>query len=344
MSSIQEALSTTQVILTRYILTLCFLLGIFGNICNISIFIQKPLRLNSCSIYFIAASLINLLIIIFGIIPTISASYITDPSLYLPWACKLKLYGLHSLLMMSRMYILMACIDQYTFCSSNVRLRQFSRRQVALKLLPIILIMWLIIPIHMLVFVDVQIPYIKCGTSGIYSLIYSIYSFVCSSLPLILMIVFSSLAFYNLRQANRRVVPANNNQPQVGNFRPKRYDYQIMLMLIYQVIIYLISNILHPTNTLYMALTAVPKGSPPKSPLRLTIEGFITYLTWGFLIYINSCSTFYINFCASKVFRLRFYNLLKFIFNWFIHGQRGQEQHQIDTLGVSAAFRSTRRQ
>jgi hypothetical protein len=49
-------------------------------------------------------------------------------------------------------------------------------------------------------------------------------------------------------------------------------------------------------------------------------------------------------FCASKVFRLRFYNLLKFIFNWFIHGQRGQEQHQIDTLGVSAAFRSTRRQ
>lgn len=345
MSSIQGALTTTQLVLTRYILPICLILGIFGNIFNICIFIQKNLRQNSCSIYFIAASSVNILIIIFGVIPTISASYRTDPSLYLSWACKLKLYGLHSLLMMSRIYIVMACINQYVFCSSSVRLRQFSRPQIAFKLLPTVPIIWLIVPIHMLVFVDVQISYVRCGTSGTYSFIYSIYSFICSSIPLILMILFSLLAFYNLRQVQRRVIPGNINPPLAeGNIRPKRYDYQLMAMLICQVTVYLISNVLHPTNTLYMSLTAVPKGSPPKSALRLSIEGFITYLTWGFLIYLNSCLTFYINFCASKVFRQRFYNLLKVIFYWCIYGQRGVEQLQNAGTNVSAALRSTRRQ
>ncbi len=343
MSSIEGALATTQIVLTRYILPICFVLGVFGNVCNIGIFVQKPLRVNSCSIYFIAASSVNLLIIIFGITPTISSSYITEPALYLSWACKLKLYGLHSLLMMSRSYIVMACIDQYSFSSSNARLRQFSSRKVALKVLSIIPIIWVLIPIHMLVFVDIQIPNVRCGTSGTYSLIYSIYSFIVSSLPLILMVIFSSLAFYNLRQISRRVLPVTNNQTGEGNMRLRKYDYQIMIMLICQVIIYLMSNTLHPTNTLYMALTTVPKGSPPKSALRLAIEGFVTYLTWGFLIYINSCSTFYINFLASKVFRLRFYNLLSFIFNWCIYGQRGQEQHRVVDMDVSATLKSTRR-
>jgi hypothetical protein len=344
MSSIAETLATTHVVLTRYILPLCLILGIFGNICNICIFIQKQLRSNSCSIYFIAASVVNLLIIIFGIIPTISASFITDPSLYLTWACKLKLYGLHSLLMMSRIYVVMACIDRYTFCSSNARLRQFSRRQIALKILPIVVIIWLLVPIHMLIFVEVQIPYIRCGTSGTYSLVYSIYSFICSSLPLTLMIIFSMLAVYNLRQVNQRVLPVNNNQLGTGHIRLKKYDYQIMMMLIGEVIIYLISNILHPTNTLYMLLTAVPKGSPPKSASRLAIEGFVTYLTWGFLIYLNSCSTFYINFCTSKVFRSRFYHLWSFVFNWCRHDQRGLDPSRTNNTGVSMAMKTIRRQ
>ncbi|CAF0852069.1 unnamed protein product [Adineta steineri] len=344
MSSIQEILNTTQLVLSRYILPICLIMGIFGNVCNICIFIQKKLRVNACSIYFLAASSVNLLIIIFGIIPTISASYIADPSLYLTWACKLKLYGLHSLLMMSRVYIALACIDQYFFCSANPRLRQFSGRKVALIAVPIVPVAWLVIPIHMLIFVDVQIPYVKCGTSGVYSLVYSIYSFVCSSIPLILMIIFSALAFYNLRKLNQRVVPVANTQSSVATARIKKYDYQIMVMLIFEVVIYLISNVLHPTNTLYMTLTAVPKGSPPKSALRLSIEGFVTYLTWGFLIYINSCLTFYINFCVSKVFRSRFYYLCIFIFNWCKYGQRGQLQNRVHPMDVSATVKFTRAQ
>jgi hypothetical protein len=344
MSTIEEVLGTAQVVLTRYILPICFLLGLFGNICNIGIFIQKPLRSNSCSIYFIAASFVNIFIINFGIIPTISASYEIEPALYLSWACKLKLYGLHSLLMMSRTFIVLACIDQFAFSSPSVRLRQFSHCQIAFKLLPIVPAIWLIIPIHMLVFVDVQVLNIRCGTSGTYSLVYSIYSFVFSSLPLILMIIFSSWAFYNLRQANRRVLPAINHQTREDNIRRRKYDHQMMIMLICQVIVYLISNILHPTNTLYMALTTVPSGGPRKSALRLAIEGFVTYLTWGFLIYINSCSTFYINFFVSKVFRLRFYNLLSLTFNWWRYIGRRHEQPRDIGTNASTTMVSARRQ
>lgn len=196
----------------------------------------------------------------------------------------------------------------------------------------------------MLVFVDVQILSVRCGTSGLYSLIYSIYSFVCALLPLILMVTFSSLAFYNLRQVNRRVLPTNNNnQLQVGHIRVRKYDYQIMIMLICTVIVYLISTILHPTNTFYMSLTAVLKGSPPKSSLRLAIEGFITYLTWGFLIYLNSCSTFYINFYASKVFRSRFYSLIGLLFKWLRCGQQRDGQLHHNGTGVSTTIRSNRR-
>jgi hypothetical protein len=335
MASIEDRLAATQVILTRYILLVCFILGIFGNICNICIFIQKKLRVNSCSIYFIAASFINFLIIIFGITPTISASYIADPTLYFPWACKLKLYGLHSLLMMSRSYILLACIDQYTFCSPNAGLRRFSRRQIALKLVCAVPFIWLIVPIHMLIFVDIQKPSDRCGTSGVYSIIYSIYSFVCALLPLILMVIFSSMVFYNLRQVLRRVQPGNDNQMQVGHIRFRKYDYQIMIMLLCEVIVYLISTILHPITTLYMSLTTVSKGSPPISLLGIAIEGFMAYLAWGFLIYLNSCSTFYINYCVSKVFRSRFYSLISILFNWFRCNQERHAPHRHNVTGRS---------
>ncbi|CAF1138980.1 unnamed protein product [Adineta steineri] len=344
MSSITDVVAVTQLILSRYILPICLILGIFGNICNICIFIQKKLRSKPCAIYFIAASFINLLIIIFGIIPTIVASYIIDPILYLSWACKLKLYGLHSLLMMSRSYIVLACIDQYIFCSSDIHVRLFSRRQIALKLIFIVPIIWILIPLHILIFVDVHIPYVRCGPSNVYSLIYSIYSFVFTSLPLILMVVFSLLTFYNIRRISRRILPIFNNRRSVDGIRFRRYDYQIMRMLICQVIVYLISTILHPTNTLYRSLTIVSKDSPVKSSSRQVIEDFITYLTWSFLIYLNSCSTFYINFCVSQVFRSRFYRLINYLLIWLRYDQEGQRLFVQNNRRISVGMRSLQRQ
>ncbi|CAF1356291.1 unnamed protein product [Adineta ricciae] len=318
MSSIEDVLNIIQMIFSRYLLPICLFFGIFGNIFNIFIFLAKKFRSNSCSIYFLGTSFTNLFIIIFGIIPSISSSYITDPSLYLTWA---------------------SCLDQYFFSSVKPYLRRLSNTKFALKMLLIVPICWLIIPIHMLIFMNVQIPYVKCGTSGVYSLVYAIYSFLCSSTPLILMIIFSLLAFSNIRQINHRIVPAMN---VTNHIHMKNYDRQIILMLIFTVWIYFISNVLHPTNTLYMYLTTVSKGQPPKSSSRIAIEGFVTYLTWGFFIYINSCSTFYINICVSKIYRMRFVYLLKTTFNYLKNGQIIPEPNTTNHLGISTAMKIIR--
>ena len=128
-----EDLALTQAILTRYILTICLILGIIGCFCNFIVFCGKKLRSNPCSVYFIATSIFNLLVIIFGITPVLLASYLpSDPASYSSTFCKAKSYTTHAFLMMSRSSVALACVDRFALCSRNARIRSLSQRHIAI--------------------------------------------------------------------------------------------------------------------------------------------------------------------------------------------------------------------
>jgi hypothetical protein len=295
-----EDLALTQFIFTRYILTICFILGIIGCFFNLIVFCQKKLRSNSCSVYFIATSIFNLLVIICGITPTLLASYLSDDlTSYSSTFCKARSYTVHIFLMMSRSSVALACVDRFALCSHNVRIRSLSQRRVAILLVIIISILWLIIPIHLIIYIDIQEPSGRCGGAGIYLIIYSVYAAIVTSIPLVIMILFSYWTIQNLRYVRARILPVTMNIGGTINKRIQKRDIQLMTILISEVIVYFLSTVWFPIYSIYLAITS----NISKTPSRLDIEGFIRYLTLSFLIFLNSCSIFYIHLLASKLFR-----------------------------------------
>jgi len=323
--TLSEDLALTQVILTRYILVICLILGIIGSLFNFIVFGRKKLRSNSCSVYFISTSIFNLLVILFGITPVLLTSYLpNEPALSSSIFCKFRAYTTHIFLMMSRSSVALACVDRFALCSRNFHIRRFSQSHIAIILVIIISIVWLIIPIHIIIYNDIQMPGKRCGASGTYLIIYSVYAAIVTSIPLIIMIIFSFWAVQSLRYTRARVHPNIINPPM----RIRTRDIQLITILIGEVLVYFLSTVWFPIYSIYMAITS----NASKTTNRLAIEGFIRYLTLSFLIFLNSCSIFYIHLLTSKIFRQECKHLILRLFKC---------DHQNDTTafqGTSVAL------
>ncbi|CAF3873718.1 unnamed protein product, partial [Adineta steineri] len=180
-SSPYPSLVLTQQIFTRYGCPLIVVIGCLGNLLNIFLLRRKTLRTVSCNNW---------------IVPSI---YVADR----PWAmteayCKSRNYLLNASQQISRFMVVTACFDRFALCSTNVRLRQFSRVQIARQyMIPAIIIIWLIAPIYMLIFhtgVNNSCTYI--GTVALFNSIYGIT--LVGFTPPCLMFIFSLLTFRNL--------------------------------------------------------------------------------------------------------------------------------------------------
>lgn len=234
----------------------------------------------------------------FGILPMVLASYLSyDYASYSVAYCKFRSYIVHVLLMLSRSSVALACIDRFALCSSNVHIRALNQRHIAIRIMIVVFFLWILIPLHMVVQITIRMPAQRCGGGGTYSTIYGIYSAIVTAIPLIIMVVFSSMAIQGLRRVRSRVHP--NTLANNPNVRIKKRDTQFTIILISEVIIYFLSTILFPVYSIYIAITS----TTPKNSDRTAIEGFMRYITLSFLLYINSCSIFYIHLLASKAFR-----------------------------------------
>ncbi|CAF0905549.1 unnamed protein product [Didymodactylos carnosus] len=269
-------------------------MGDIGNILNCMIFLQKSLRHNNCCQYFLACSITNLIILNTGIPTNIFSLTNTNPATYSLVYCKVRMYIIHSLLMVSRFYIVLACADRYALCSPNPRIRDFTRPKVARVLIPLTLFVFFLMPIHLPILMTIQQS--KCIMPGLYNLLWSIYIMLLAGLfPLISMAVFGLLACRNIRYLRRRIQPSGVSQ----RIRIKNRDYQLMKMLFVEVIIYILTTLMYPSYAFYSALTL----NASKGTQRIANEAFVSFLSGSFLLYINNCSTFYIYVFTSTTFR-----------------------------------------
>ena len=327
--TLTEDLVLVQTILTRYVLVVCFILGIIGSICNLLFFCQKKLRSNSCSIYFIATSIFNLVVILIGMSPVLLVSFFPDEPIFKTSAfCKTRAYTIHVFLMMSRSSVVLACIDRFALCSSHAHVRRLNNQRLAILLVIFITLFWLIIPVHVAIFNDIQMPGSRCGASGIYSIFYSIYAATVTAIPLVMMTIFSFCALNNLRNVRMQIRPGLSNTN--GSTRIRKRDSQLITILISEVVIYVVSTVWFPINSIYSTITS----SVQKNADRTAIEGFIRYLALSFLLFFNSCALFYVHLLASKAFRR---DCKQFIFYLWKKRQHPQAQR---SSGESATNRN----
>lgn len=323
-----QTLATIQQYLTVSLGAL-LVVGVIGNMLNCMVFLQKRLRSNPCSVFFAAASVANVIVLIYYIIPTIHSVYNPAPENSNGIYCKVRLYIRNALLVISRCYLTMACVTCYAQSSRNAHIREFFRPIVVTRIIAVIPVIWFIIPLHIPLLTTIQNG--KClmwtGAAALYHSIYI--CFVAAILPTSLMAIFSLLAYRNLKHLMHHVQPTNTvpSNPDAEKVRLQRRDRQLSTMLFVQIIVYMAFTLAYPVQTLYNAVMLIIGGT--KSAERTAIENFTLFLTQAFLLNFYSAASFFV-FLTSPAFRKE----LRQIFSR-VHSKSAQRRNQTQTTHTS---------
>ncbi|CAF4145229.1 unnamed protein product [Rotaria sp. Silwood2] len=315
--SVISTLNLIQQYLT-IVLGILLVVGVIGNTFNCLVFLRKRLRSNACSVFFAAASIANMTVMIYYIIPTIHSVYNSPPENENLVYCKLRLYIRNALLVISRSYLTLACVACYAQTSRNVRIRAIFRPKVLLRIVIIIPIIWFIIPLHIPLTTTIQNG--KCNMwAGAAALYHSIYiCFVAAILPTSLMAIFSFMVYKNLRRITRNVHPQhgtgyNAEEPYNQHSEKMRFrqrDRQLSMMLFVQIIAYMSFTICYPFYTIYNAITLIIGGT--KSSEKTAIDNFLLFITSAFLLNFYSAASFFV-FLTSSAFRKELRQIFAFI-------------------------------
>ena len=302
--------------IARYGLSTLLVLGNFGNVFTILILGRTTKqRVNSCSLYLLSASISNWIVINTALVSNIVGVDNIDPQHTSNVVCKMRWSGVHALLMLSRSFskfiedcfhlyclhiVVAACIDRWALCSQNGLIRSFARPKVAFRVIVMLLVVWTLIPIHMAVFFSNNTG--RCiALPGTYAFFYAIYSLiVIGILPLLLMIIFSLLAWYNLQKIRSRVAPMGG-AAAARNINIHKRDRDLMLMLTGEVIVYCITTIPYPINLIYSVSTS--SLGIYKDPMRIAIESLVGYIISPLLNFMYCVAQFYGKTKSSHVGR-----------------------------------------
>ncbi|CAF1527606.1 unnamed protein product [Adineta ricciae] len=321
-SSLVSTFAFAQTILIQYVETTLFVFGTIGSILNILLFSQQKFRSNSCSIYFLASSIATLILLFPGVIPQIYALTNTPNPIFNQGFCRARGYLTQMSAMLCRWLLTIACIDRCLLTSTNPRLRHLATVPIARKIVLLLFMMWLLIPIHILIFTDVRrIGYISCmmstNASAIYHTVYTI--LVGGILPPLIMVICTKVLWKSLQAKRQR-----QELTQIRQKKREVRDAQILAMLVLQVFIFILFTLPYMMFNLYLAFT---RSVMNKSADRLAIEAFLQLFT-EITVFVHPSVTFYSNTLVSQTFRNELFILI-----WKIltcgHDQRFHHRRRI---------------
>jgi hypothetical protein len=280
--------------------------GTFGHVFNLIIFSKRSRRTNPISLYFLSATITDVLVIYTGCL----IRYLQDVDNIDPvnndlTACKIRSFVYYTSLSLSNWYILLATIDRYLISSEDNLKRQLSTIKNAYRIIACLTIIFILCYCHILILYNIQTStnssnrlqnycYPQRGPYRTFSDSQILIQF--SLLPPILMSVFVILIIKNIRASHKRI--ANTFVVQ-QNARIKKRDIQLSKMLLLQVIITIVCSLPLAISQLSTTMTL----TWTKTPLRLTIEGFCAQIARN-LAFFNCSVSFYLYTLSGSQFRL----------------------------------------
>ncbi|CAF1429642.1 unnamed protein product [Adineta ricciae] len=311
------ALSSTQYYLFRFVSPVVIFLGTVGCIINLTVFTQKILRKNTCSVYFIAYNIGNFIYIYAApFYVTLNVGYSIDASIQYLVLCRLRFYTTVLLNCLCSFYLVMASIDRVLITSSNARTRQKSTLRMAYVCVIGGSIFWALFHSHVLFLTNIIqiIPNVfQCySEQGIYRVFLSYYVLIKEILALVLLIMCGLRSVKNIRRSVRRIEDATGALSRTaagGNSTHSTVarDRQLAFMLLMDILIYGLFCSTFAIFLLYQQLTQYNV----KSPVQIQIESIVRNLA-QFAASIPVSTSFYTNMIASKTFR----NEVKKAFSW----------------------------
>lgn len=233
-----------------------------------------------------------------------------DPVTSMPVFCKMRIYVLQSSALTYRWCLTVACFDRYAITAINVRLRNIARVSIAHRVVIMIIVAWIVLPMHSLIFYNLRET--TCGIiySSAAALYHSIFTTVVAAiLPTSIMATCALLIYRNLirKQQRRQCIGLQERagKNETNRLESKR-DQQVLLMLLTQAIVYVGTTTPLMGMYFYNALTIYVSN---KSAGRLAIERFSLYLAELINFLFPACS-FYLYTMASRIFRRELINML----------------------------------
>ena len=278
-----------------------FIFGIVGNILNILILSQRPLRSNPCVAIFLASSTAGIIAILSGLTSRVLSGATVDLSSTINWICKLRGFILFASRAATFWLIMLATMDRWVLSSTNVHRRNMSSMKNSLRGIMIISVSSIVIHSQLFYCYEANLigTPLKCFTRNIGCRLMNDLTFAIIAIlfPLIFIAIFGWMTIINMRHTRGRVEPMtveNHSKKINGNLqRSKKIDQHLLFMLFVQVILLALFTLPLAIQKLYATLTM----NIPKSAVRVTIEDFIyqvalifTYFAAGMPFYVNTLS------------------------------------------------------
>ncbi|CAF1181512.1 unnamed protein product [Rotaria sordida] len=269
--------------------------------------------------HLLAASVVLLILICFGSAANLYALDHPDPMTTIHAFCKSRPYIVQSTVMMGRWLVAIACIDRYALTSRSSRIRKFAQVHIARYTIAYTIVVWLILPIHMIIYYEINSVANICtlSYSGSIAFYHSIYTITMGGiLPATIMITTAILIRYNLAMkrnlCGKQTNPNNATARSNTNSSAQRIrDQQALIMLFVQVTFYCIVQIPQFVRTMY---GAIANNVSNKSADRLAIEKF-AFTATEMCAYLFPVSSFYLYVLVSRAFRHELYAIVSTLIN-----------------------------
>ncbi|UJR12249.1 hypothetical protein I4U23_016426 [Adineta vaga] len=284
------------------------IIGTISCTFNLIIFMKATLRKNPCSIYFIAVTISNFLLIYLHFFPLVTqVGYNYDPTAVYIVYCRIRLYAAYVFSSLGPFFLILASIDRTLITSRNAVIRRRSTCRLAITCIIALTLFFMIFHIHAFIYVEIiQIGpdlFLCYYQPGNYSVFVSYCSLVFNGtmIPL-LMIVFGFWTIRNVGKIQSNVNPVVLSM-SISTTMPRRQiieskDRQLIKMLLVNISAYIILRFPFVMYILYQQITQYQS----KSSDQLAIDYFVLNITY-FLFMVVSTIDCYINLLVSKTFR-----------------------------------------
>jgi hypothetical protein len=294
-----EFLTNISTQVNRYFSMFIFLIGTVGNILNLFILSQQPLRKIPCIFFFFISSIASLITTVLGLITRMLSGWTTDPTYTIGWLCKLRTYLVFSSRPVVFWLFVLATIDRWLSSSIQTRHRQFSTMQNAQRGTLLVIITSMIVYGQLFYCYDanlVNAPF-KCyaKTSTCQILTDVTFAIFTTIMPLLCMFTFGLLTISNIRNSQRRIfdqaalaiiqLPTSTKEYQR---RLKKTERHLLFMVFAQIIVLAVLTLPQAIQRLYAAFI----GSN-QSQLQAAVNIFV-YNIVLLLTYLASAMPFYI--------------------------------------------------
>jgi hypothetical protein len=273
-------------VIARCFYLIVFVIGVTGNSFNLLVFLRRRFRRNSCSIYFIAYSINNIISLTVGLLLwSLTFGFHFDMENQVLSYCKIRRYFTHVNFLLSSCLLTMASINRYArvrqaqMTKHRQRYISLCKRRTTYIVLSLTIVFCLIANVHIPIFFEIH--HDECyARPGLYRYLFDIFFLVFYALlPPISMIAINIATVVHIRSIKKLVHPTVS-----------RREYNLIVLVIAHSVTNAVLTLPFTINKFVNYMFANSDASE-ESKLASVLTLLIAFMNPGFSFFLYTLTT-----------------------------------------------------